>query len=88
MPVVGWITDGRDDIAISHAWLDVNGKKIDLTLGRVIHESMLVRVVIRGSKHSYFVERSIWTLMPYLPMIPKKCASFWTVPPTTGPASV
>ena len=64
IPVVGWITDGRDDIAISHAWLDVNGKKIDLTLGRVSYESMLVgeilildRVVSSGAKHSYFVEK-------------------------------
>lgn len=64
VPVVGWITDGRDDIAISHAWLDVNGKKIDLTLGRVSHESMLVgeilildHVVSPGAKYSYFVEK-------------------------------
>jgi len=63
-PVVGWITDGRDDISISHAWLLVNGKKIDLTLGRVSHKSMLVgqvlildRVVGPGAEHTYFVDK-------------------------------
>lgn len=63
-PVVGWITDGRNDIAMSHAWLVVNGKKIDLTLGRVSHPSMLRgeilvldNVVKPGAKHSYFVEK-------------------------------
>lgn len=34
-PVVGWVTDGRDDLAISHAWLEQDGKKIDLTLVNV-----------------------------------------------------
>lgn len=63
-PVVGWITDGRDDISISHAWLIVNGKKIDLTLGQVSHESMLVgeviildRVVSPGAPHTYFLDK-------------------------------
>lgn len=63
-PVVGWITDGRDDIAMSHAWLTVNGKKIDLTLIKVSHPSMLCgevlildRVIKTGAKHSYFTEK-------------------------------
>lgn len=63
-PVVGWITDGRDDVAISHAWLEVNGKKTDLTLGKVSHESMLIgerlildHVVSLGAKHAYFVDK-------------------------------
>lgn len=30
--VVGYVNDGTDDIMISHAWLDYNGKKIDLNL--------------------------------------------------------
>ncbi|KFL25146.1 hypothetical protein JP74_21195 [Devosia sp. 17-2-E-8] len=64
IPVVGWITDSRDDISISHAWLTVNGKKIDLTLGRVSHESMLVgeviildHVVSPGALHTCFLDK-------------------------------
>ena len=63
-PVVGWVTDGRDDIAISHAWVEVNAKKIDLTLGRVNHESMVTgevlildNVVTPGAQHHYFVRK-------------------------------
>ena len=63
-PVVGWITDGRDDIAMSHAWLMVNGKKIDLTLGKMSHPSMLRgeihildNIVKPGAKYSYFMEK-------------------------------
>jgi hypothetical protein len=63
-PLVGWVTDGRDAVSISHAWLIVNGKKIDLTLGRVGHESMLVgeviildHVVSPGALHRYFLDK-------------------------------
>jgi len=31
-PVVGYVTDERDDLPISHAWVEFNGKIIDLTL--------------------------------------------------------
>jgi hypothetical protein len=31
-PVVGYVNDGTDDIMISHAWLEHNGLKTDLTL--------------------------------------------------------
>jgi hypothetical protein len=33
-PVVGYINDDTDDVFVSHAWLDYQGKKTDLTLGR------------------------------------------------------
>ena len=31
-PVVGYINDGTDDIFMSHAWLEVEGRKTDLTV--------------------------------------------------------
>ncbi len=33
--VVGWINDGEWSGVASHAWLETNGKKIDLALGRM-----------------------------------------------------
>lgn len=33
-PVVGYINDGTDDVMVSHAWLEYDGKKTDLTLAR------------------------------------------------------
>jgi hypothetical protein len=33
-PVVGYVNDGTDEVFVSHAWLDYEGKKIDLALGR------------------------------------------------------
>jgi hypothetical protein len=33
-PVVGYVNDGTDDVFMSHAWLEYDGKKTDLTLGR------------------------------------------------------
>jgi hypothetical protein len=35
--VLGWINDG-DNIFISHAWLEVGGKKVDLMAERPMHE--------------------------------------------------
>jgi len=33
-PVIGYVNDGTDDLYISHAWLEYEGKKTDLTLAR------------------------------------------------------
>jgi|SRR5450432_426803 hypothetical protein len=33
-PVVGYVNDWTDDVFMSHAWLDYDGKKTDLTLAR------------------------------------------------------
>lgn len=34
-PVVGYVNDGTDDIMISHAWIELDGRKTDLTLAFV-----------------------------------------------------
>jgi hypothetical protein len=62
IPIVGWVTDGRDELAISHAWVDVGGRKIDVTL---VHASpeidsiagkalILDRPVGAGADYAYF----------------------------------
>jgi hypothetical protein len=33
-PVIGYVNDGTDDVFMSHAWLEYEGKKTDLTLAR------------------------------------------------------
>ncbi len=33
-PVVGFINDGTDNVMVSHAWLELGGKKTDLTLAK------------------------------------------------------
>jgi len=33
-PVIGYVNDCTDDVYMSHAWLEYNGKKTDLTLAR------------------------------------------------------
>ena len=33
-PVIGYVNDGTDDIFMSHAWLEHQGKKVDLALGQ------------------------------------------------------
>jgi|SRR4051812_31154454 hypothetical protein len=34
VPVIGYVNDGTDDVFMSHAWLEYEGKKTDLTLAR------------------------------------------------------
>ena len=34
-PVVGYVNDGTDDIMISHAWIELDGRKTDVTLSVV-----------------------------------------------------
>lgn len=65
LPVVGWVTDGRDDIAMSHAWLALSGKKIDLTLTNVdpslaaiAGETLILdRPVRKDTHYSYFLNK-------------------------------
>lgn len=33
-PVIGYVNDGTDEIMVSHAWIELGGRKTDLTLGR------------------------------------------------------
>ena len=65
-PVVGYCCDGEDDLMFSHAWVEMNGKKIDLSLlynaphlkikpGEVL---ILDHVLMRGVKHTYHRERT------------------------------
>lgn len=66
-PVVGYINDGTDDVLISHAWLEFEGKKTDLTLnvveqatgarpGPVLVHDQIART---GTlEYSYHLERS------------------------------
>ncbi|MDV4153859.1 MULTISPECIES: hypothetical protein [Rhizobium] len=39
--VVGYVNDGTDDIMISHAWLEFDGKKVDLGLHFVDHPDVV-----------------------------------------------
>lgn len=34
-PIVGYVNDGTDDIMISHAWIELDGRKTDVTLSVV-----------------------------------------------------
>jgi hypothetical protein len=64
--VVGYVNDGTDDIMISHAWLDYNGKKTDVTLANTERPDMtpvgqvivLNRVVRNGHEYTYHLEQS------------------------------
>lgn len=64
-PVVGWVTDGRDDLAISHAWLDVDGRKIDVTLvhadpgiNSIAGKALILdRPVGAGADYAYFLAK-------------------------------
>jgi hypothetical protein len=66
VPVVGYVNDGSDDVMISHAWLEYNGKKTDVTLassadpdlnpiGQVI---VLDRITRNGCTYSYHLQNS------------------------------
>lgn len=35
--IVGWVNDGTTPLMISHAWLELDGKKIDITLTHTEH---------------------------------------------------
>ncbi|KMS51554.1 hypothetical protein V473_23260 [Sphingobium cupriresistens LL01] len=64
--VLGWINDG-DDIFISHAWLNVGGKKVDLMAERPMHEesdrgpTIILDHVFKGSSnitYSYHLHKT------------------------------
>ncbi len=65
-PVIGWINDGTDDVYISHAWVEIDGDKIDISFARVEHPDIqragavivIDRVVLPGYAYSYHRERS------------------------------
>lgn len=62
-PVIAYVNDGTDDIFISHAWLEFNGKRIDVSLaitdprigvaGQLI---ILDRVMKAGHEYGYYRE--------------------------------
>ena len=65
-PVIGFINDGTDDVLISHAWLELSGKKTDVSLtftsrpevnppGQLIYHD---RVFGMGHVYSYHREMS------------------------------
>lgn len=64
--VLGWINDG-DDVFISHAWLEVGGKKVDLMAERPMHEesnrgpTIILDHVFKGSSnitYSYHLHKT------------------------------
>ncbi|MGX8009478.1 hypothetical protein ACVDG8_010935 [Mesorhizobium sp. ORM8.1] len=66
VPVVGYVNDGSDEVMISHAWIEFEGKKTDLTLGITEHSDLnpvgnviiLDRIVRSGRNYSYHREKS------------------------------
>lgn len=67
VPVIGYVNDGTDDIFISHAWLEHEGLKTDLTL----HQTEYPDIQLPGAvlvmdqpirqgvvQHTYHVERT------------------------------
>lgn len=64
--VVGWVNDGTTPLMISHAWLEFEGKKIDITLTHTEHPDVqltgdlviLDYVVNEGkTKYTYHLKR-------------------------------
>lgn len=63
-PVIGYVNDGTDDIFISHAWLDYDGKRTDVSLAVTEHPEVspagdlivLDRVIKKGHTYSYHIE--------------------------------
>lgn len=62
-PVIAYVNDGTDDIFISHAWLEFNGKRTDVSLavtdpriGTAGQLIILDRVLKSGHEYGYFLE--------------------------------
>jgi hypothetical protein len=62
-PTIGYVNDGTDDIFISHAWLEFNGKRIDVSLavtdpkiGKAGELLILDRVMKAGHQYGYYFE--------------------------------
>jgi hypothetical protein len=71
-PIVGYVNDGTGPIMASHAWVEFNGKKTDLSLSRTEHAAfqptgafiVLDHVVRKGETiHTYHLERSAEVLI-------------------------
>jgi hypothetical protein len=66
VPVVGYVNDGTDDVMISHAWLEYNGKKTDVTLFTTANAelnrpgpiSFLDRIVRNGHAYTYHLDQT------------------------------
>lgn len=65
--VVGWVNDGATPLMISHAWLEFEGKKTDITLTHTEHpdvqlpgELIILDYVVRSGrvKYTYHRQRS------------------------------
>lgn len=59
VPVIGYVNDGTDDVMISHAWLEYDGKKTDVSLAVTAHpdvspagELIILDQVLKGG-HRY-----------------------------------
>ena len=59
LPVIGYVNDGTDDVMISHAWLEYDGKKTDVSLAVTAHpdvspagELIILDQVVKGG-HRY-----------------------------------
>ncbi len=62
-PVIGYVNDGTDEIYISHAWLEFNDKRIDVSLSVTDPKTgpagpmiILDRVMKEGHKYVYSLE--------------------------------
>ncbi|RUX43488.1 hypothetical protein EOA33_29175 [Mesorhizobium sp. M4A.F.Ca.ET.050.02.1.1] len=67
VPIVGYVNDGTDDIMISHAWLEYEGKKTDVSLAVTARpdvspagELIILDRVVKGG-HKYFYHREMTT---------------------------
>lgn len=59
-PIIGYVNDGTDDIFVSHAWLEFNGKRIDVSaavtdprIGAAGELIILDRVMKAGLRYGY-----------------------------------
>lgn len=62
--VVGWVNDGTTPVMISHAWLEFDGKKTDITLTHTEHpdaqltgELIILDHVVRSGRVKYTYHR-------------------------------
>ena len=66
-PIVGYANDGTDDIMIPHAWIELGGKRTDVTLGITEQPDaqlpgqviVLDRIMVKGQQYSYLREMTV-----------------------------
>lgn len=63
IPIIGYVNDGTDDIFVSHAWLEFDGKRIDVSvavtdprIGEAGELIILDRVMKAGFRYGYYLE--------------------------------